>query len=466
MDVTQISIKINQTNQSGGGNTNSPTQTDAPVNSFDQILAMFNFLGQSTVSDGQSDTASLQNVSDKMDGKQTEPTKLSPEDWSNLDSILNAMAAVIQQVQNSPATPQPIPGNKSSASDLPDQPVVSKILSQHPQAFAEVSKELALWIQKVEGLNQTSTSEPNILIQGLAELIGELQSQVNQKSFEVPNNIGKKIQIISNELKTENNLGAFKQFTSLSNKLFDENKLQHNYDSKQVLSMDKNEVLFSTVPATEKRIREGKGYAQGTYITQIEDQSKSNGQPLMVNQQQGTNGWSGTKIESLPSNLTVSNFAPEVSEWIGRYMKITNGQSGSTEASFSLYPEHLGHIEIKITSQQGEVAAQILTDTSLAKEALEGQLQHLRQALQQHGLLVQKLEIVQQTPVSMDLNQANLSFSQGGSSSSQEQRSFTFSQDVAKTQEEADQKEIEKEILSISYGGAAPKLASSIDFTA
>ncbi|HEY2421091.1 MAG TPA: flagellar hook-length control protein FliK, partial [Neobacillus sp.] len=145
---------------------------------------------------------------------------------------------------------------------------------------------------------------------------------------------------------------------------------------------------------------------------------------------------------------------------------ISGGQSGSTEAKFSLYPEHLGHIEIKITSQQGQIAAQIITDTSMAKDALEGQLQQLRQALQQHGLLVQKLDIVQQIPVSLDWNQGNLSFSQGGSHSSYEQKSSHLAEDEANNQEETDQQEIEIETASISYGGAMPKKATNIDFTA
>jgi flagellar hook-length control protein FliK len=170
---------------------------------------------------------------------------------------------------------------------------------------------------------------------------------------------------------------------------------------------------------------------------------------------------------SSPTKLTVSEFAPEVSEWISRYMKRTDGKSGSTEAKFSLYPEHLGHIEIKINSQQGQISAEILTDTPIAKEVLEGQLQHLRTALQQSGLHVQKLDIVQQSQVSADSNQSGLSFSQDGSQSSREQRAFTPSQSDAKKQKEStEQKERDLESLAITYGGSARKTTSRIDFTA
>ncbi|MEH7155089.1 flagellar hook-length control protein FliK [Neobacillus drentensis] len=198
----------------------------------------------------------------------------------------------------------------------------------------------------------------------------------------------------------------------------------------------------------------------------IDDLLKVSGQPDIALLQQQMDG-KELKPETIPTKLTVSEFAPEVSDWISRFTKITSGKSGSTEAKFSLYPEHLGHIEIKINSQQGQISVEILTDTPIAKEILEGQVQHLRTSLQQSSLHVQKIDIVQQTLVSSEASQAGLSFSQGGSSSSSDQRAFTPSQDGTKKQKEStDQKERDLESLSITYGGSPRKTSSRIDFTA
>ncbi|WP_318507789.1 flagellar hook-length control protein FliK [Bacillus sp. T3] len=147
--------------------------------------------------------------------------------------------------------------------------------------------------------------------------------------------------------------------------------------------------------------------------------------------------------EVIPSSrvLSVNDFVPEVSEWIGRFVKVSHGISGSSEAKFLLNPEHLGRLEIKITSQQGHIAAQIFTDTAAAKETLEGQISVLKQALQQQGLQVQKVEIVQQIPGTFDVNQGNQSFPHGGNNQhfnqSTEQGAYTPS-DGSKNRSEDD----------------------------
>jgi flagellar hook-length control protein FliK len=396
--------------------------------------------------DEQSAVSSIQNITEKPSSIQTEPMYLSAEDWQKLNSILKALIAGIQQGQQSQTTTMQQPlENRYLASD--SQPsVVSTILNPLQEDTTDAGKAISLWLHKVEGLNQTSTLEPSQWMQRLGQFIGELQSLENQNTMEVPNEIREKIQLLVDLSKTEN------KFASLESKL--------------KLILDKNQLIFSSDPLPGTSIDEETRFSHVPFTKQGEDQAILNGIPLMVTQQQGTDGSNVSKAVSPPPILSVSEFVPEVSEWIGRYIRITNGQPGGTEAKLSLYPEHLGHIEIKITSMQGQLSAQIVTDTLMAKEALEGQLQQLRQALQEHGLQIKKLDIVQQTPEFIDSSQANLSYSQGGSNSSLEQRTFTSAQDASKNQADADETEKENETLSVTYGRAVPKTASSIDFTA
>jgi flagellar hook-length control protein FliK len=410
---------------------------------------------------------SLPNKSDKTDNDQSNPTNLSAEDWWKLDTILTSWISEKQQGPYSQIAPQQLLENHFSASEPQLPPVISAVLSPHQQAVIEDRNAMVQWIQNVDGINQTSKMDPSQLMERLAQLIGKLQSQEKQKLFEIPNGIDSKIQTILDGLKTENTFGVRIPFNSqFHEKGLDDGKKQDvSLETKPLMSLDKNQLLFSSKTGQGPKIDEESRFVQVPLTKPVEDRIKLNGWTLMANHQlQGSDG--GNVSKSVPPPiLPVSEFVPEVSQWIGRYMRVTNDQSGSTEAKFSLYPEHLGHIEIKITSQQGQVSAQIVTDTTMAKEALEGQLQYLRQALQQHGVLVQKLEIIQQTPVFMDSNQANLSFSQGGSGSSQEQRTFNSDQVVSKKQKEAEELEIERETLSLTYGGAT-MTASSIDFSA
>jgi autonomous glycyl radical cofactor GrcA len=184
-----------------------------------------------------------------------------------------------------------------------------------------------------------------------------------------------------------------------------------------------------------------------------------------ISQPRMDNNIESKTLQSLP-NLTLTTFVPEVSKYAGRYVGILNGNSGSTEAKFNLFPEHLGHLEVKIISQDGQVSVQIVTESTIAKESLEGQLHQLRQSLQTQGLQVQKLEIVQQLPGSFDSSQTGQSFSQGGSSSSQQQPTYYQTRQQVKNRSGGEEQELEREPVPLTYGGITAKSATSIDFTA
>lgn len=467
LGITQIDIKINQNKSLNGGKTKTASLAEDRVHSFDQILAMFNSLGQSNKKDGQKiDTLLLQNVPDPLKISELEKkssltnpsnestqdgiVNVSEEDWEKIDAVLAFLAARIQQIQQSEEA-QPV---FDSLTGGPPPSKDSITLSSLPKFSPEDRKVLAQWVEMVQGVDQLTSVD----LKDLTPIISDLNSKIESASFQVPDIIKQKIQIISNELNSKNATDGLK-LNELEQSAFSE--------SKPGLSLDKNQVIFSSVPHAVSRVPEENRVVHTPRSLHMDDLTKVSGLPLMaIHQQQATSNQS--EVESLPPKLTVSEFAPEVSEWINRNMKLSNGQAGSTEAKFSLYPEHLGHIEIKVNSLLGQVSAEILTDTPLAKEVLEGQLQHLRAALQQAGIQVQKLDISQQSPVSADPSQSGLTFAQDGSShSSREQRTYTSAQDGSKEQNEStEQNERELESLSITYGGPTRKTTSRIDFTA
>ena len=231
------------------------------------------------------------------------------------------------------------------------------------------------------------------------------------------------------------------------------------------------EELFSYTKPADGTINElpAKNPATAEKFVSHKEQPAIDASEIMANQtmQQPDKMIVPKQISPLPV-VQVSQFVPEVRKWIEGVIKTKPEGSGSTEARFSLNPEHLGPIQIKITTENGKVTAQILTETTFAKEALEGQLPQLRQTLQQQGVLVQKLEIVQQTLQSIDFTQTQSAqtFSQGGSGYSQGQRTNTSTQTGSK-KKDSNKEEVRNEMVFTSYGGRATKMtASSIDFTA
>ncbi|RUT29714.1 flagellar hook-length control protein FliK [Paenibacillus zeisoli] len=101
----------------------------------------------------------------------------------------------------------------------------------------------------------------------------------------------------------------------------------------------------------------------------------------------------------LSTAVPVEKFAKEMSGFVVSKLDIVKLQ-GMTEATISLFPEHLGQVDVKITMQNGHLVAQFATEHAFAKDSLEQQMNQLRSALQSQGIQVERLEVTQNTSLS------------------------------------------------------------------
>ncbi|PLR77639.1 flagellar hook-length control protein FliK [Bacillus sp. V3-13] len=69
---------------------------------------------------------------------------------------------------------------------------------------------------------------------------------------------------------------------------------------------------------------------------------------------------------------------------------------GTQKLFIKLYPEHLGALRIELIQKEQAIVAKILTSTAVAKDALETQLQGLKQAFSAQNIQVERVEITQQ----------------------------------------------------------------------
>ncbi|TWT04463.1 flagellar hook-length control protein FliK [Planococcus sp. CPCC 101016] len=123
------------------------------------------------------------------------------------------------------------------------------------------------------------------------------------------------------------------------------------------------------------------------------------------------------RIETTPPPSPVvrlSNLLEDLGGMLKSSMRLADSSEGM-KMRVNIFPEHLGHLEILLTSTNGKLAAQIMASTPMAKEALELQLNQLRISLVQQGVAVEKIEVLQQDPQSpfgQTGNQAEQRFSQ------------------------------------------------------
>lgn len=106
-----------------------------------------------------------------------------------------------------------------------------------------------------------------------------------------------------------------------------------------------------------------------------------------------TKDWSLAPAKPAQPMVTMSmaNFQEEFANFTGTHLKLSALENGMTEARIRLMPEHLGQLDIKITTHQGQVTAHFTAETLMAKEMLEAQMNQLRSSLSQQGLQVDKI---------------------------------------------------------------------------
>lgn len=105
-----------------------------------------------------------------------------------------------------------------------------------------------------------------------------------------------------------------------------------------------------------------------------------------------------------PEVVNANNVPQDMTRFIVKQMSFAK-LHGMSEAKISLYPEHLGQVDVKITLQNGQLVASFVTERAAARELLENQMVQLRAALQAQGLQVEKLEVTHNENLSSQLFQ-------------------------------------------------------------
>jgi flagellar hook-length control protein FliK len=99
--------------------------------------------------------------------------------------------------------------------------------------------------------------------------------------------------------------------------------------------------------------------------------------------------------QAMPSTLNVVQFEKEIDLFVKSAFQVQDLSDG-IEASFSLSPEHMGKVDVKVSIIDGSVTAEFLTSTTTGKDLLEAHVQTLRMSLETQGFQVDKINVSQQ----------------------------------------------------------------------
>lgn len=89
--------------------------------------------------------------------------------------------------------------------------------------------------------------------------------------------------------------------------------------------------------------------------------------------------------------------APEIVRQVVEEIKLV-ARNDVKSIELQLYPEHLGKVTIEVSTRNGAVTAQITAENEMARAALEGGLQSLREAFATQDIKVEAIEVMVATP--------------------------------------------------------------------
>ena len=96
-------------------------------------------------------------------------------------------------------------------------------------------------------------------------------------------------------------------------------------------------------------------------------------------------------VDQASQQVEIQNIHEITEEMIREIKVLKDGEQ--SELQVKLKPKQLGEIEIKIEMKAGQVLGKILVENVAIKGAIESQLQHLKQQLQDQNIVTQKIEV-------------------------------------------------------------------------
>lgn len=95
---------------------------------------------------------------------------------------------------------------------------------------------------------------------------------------------------------------------------------------------------------------------------------------------------------NLEVNFEKVQMMKEIVNQVVEQVKITI-KPGTTTMDFQLNPEHLGRVNLTVAAKDGQMTASFVVQNQVAKEAIESQIQVLRENLENQGLKIEAVEV-------------------------------------------------------------------------
>jgi len=333
----------------GSEDVASETQQGELLEKLEDVLVVLNELPQETLSPEQQEmmNAIIQMLSLQTDA-QLQVTDTSLEKLTESNSAQEKLMNLLNQVDHELKDALSIVSSTQFEAVTKIVGVDDKKVFADPEKFNQIVKQLVGLIQQLETQQQATGKQTSL-------------QQVEQMEQ------------------------LLKQMTSLTEKL----------DSQTVVTEPQRSKVEIVETSQQVSMQQQEGRGVRLEPIHLEENSQALSMLTTTESTKASQGAARPEPTVPTPTVRMSNLIEELGEVLRGSFRL-NATGEGTQIKVNIFPQHLGHLDIRITELNGKIAAQIFTSSLVAKEALDLQVNQLRNSLLQQGITIEKIEITQQ----------------------------------------------------------------------
>lgn len=323
--------------------------------------------------------ALLEKLQDMLQTLQEIPKEnLSPEEQEMMYVIVQMLSLQTVQIENQLHSVEP----GQVMSDSVQEKLINLLnqIDQEIQKQSTVTKSFEATAELV-GVEENILADPKKLEQAFKQLVAFIQQLDNEQ------------QAITGKQQQNEVAKIFKQMDSFTQQPTDQTQLTEPPRNNGMI-VDTSRPL-STQSISQLQQLDGNAARVEPVPTEVNGQVLT-GTASEVAKASQTPTRPEASAPPPPPTVHMSNLIEELGGVLKGSFRLNGTQEG-TQIKVNIFPEHLGHLDIRLTASEGKIAAQIFTSNLLAKEALELQVNQLRNSLLQQGVTLDRIEISQQS---------------------------------------------------------------------
>lgn len=330
---------------------------------------------------------------------------------SHVQSIMDVLAETTQEV----AQQLEIPEAECAQLLVKAESAIEAQSSQLEQMESVTTKQQSVMETEAVGLEQEKLEPTKENAQFTQEKV-QITQNTEETTIE-PEDLSKQITpvketVVETDEQNQETLETLDSVTVIQTETSQTGNERKNPVEEDTMDVDikQVDVTKSDISSQEESEGEMENSSNGTDFLK-KDGRQSNSESVMEPMMNQVSVAKVQFAETIQDRVQVTQQMQEIFEQVVEQVKVTV-TADTSEMEMQLNPENLGKVNLSVVAKEGHITAQFVTENEVTRQALESQIQLLRETLGEQGLKVDKVEV----------SVSDFSFQNGNQANAEEQK--------------------------------------------